>query len=566
MADKPVTREEKYLAYLTGDYKGELPKPITRKEKYLYELCLKGIGGEISPEEIKNAVNEYLEKNPVKPGATTEQAHQIEQNKTDIGSLKEDLTHINETVGNILYDEKSISTDKKYTSKEKKTIRVSKSMLAYDFELCVTVNSANMLYLNDKYTILGTEKWYANGSVNSHGYYRYTWYQFISGVNAYVPIGIKKCTVASSEVAEECISVSGNGQIHIWSTIATEDAFKENLVSKGLLFFFENPTDTGKKYCDLYLENSMESKNICVEVNPSEYPYTFTIKKNGTVENAIDTLIDGRWYIDNDFSLVGGMRSNVWNVDLTLYYQSLIDNKDIFNNYVVVSKDGFGKYSTIQSAIDACSDGDTIFVKSGEYEEEVYFSGKQIHLIGEDKYSTILFNTTGDYDHAPLLTNSGIIENMTIYAKKDLTKEYPSGVNTCYAVHLDKGWNVDKPYVSFKNCIVKSDFNDAFGSGNIQGSVIEISDCFVSATFSSAFKLHPNSGGTEEAKVILRNNVLKSGNGVYDIFCHTDGATYNTVVHAFNNVLKSAIKSNSFTWGDMNYGNALPSLNTLVIS
>lgn len=90
MADKPVTREEKYLAYLTGDYAGELPKPITRKEKYLYELCLKGIGGEISPEEIKNAVNEYLEKNPVKPGATTEQAQQIEQNKTNIASLKED--------------------------------------------------------------------------------------------------------------------------------------------------------------------------------------------------------------------------------------------------------------------------------------------------------------------------------------------------------------------------------------------------------------------------------------------------------------------------------------------
>lgn len=93
MADKPVTREERYLAYLTGDYTGEIPKPITRKEKYLYELCLKGIGGEISPEEIKNAVNEYLEKNPVKPGATTEQAQQIEQNKTDVASLKEDLSN-----------------------------------------------------------------------------------------------------------------------------------------------------------------------------------------------------------------------------------------------------------------------------------------------------------------------------------------------------------------------------------------------------------------------------------------------------------------------------------------
>lgn len=101
MADKPVTREEKYLAYLTGDYTGEIPKPITRKEKYLYELCLKGIGGEISPEEIKNAVNEYLEKNPVKPGATTEQAQQIEQNKTDIASLKAETGSLKEDLGGL---------------------------------------------------------------------------------------------------------------------------------------------------------------------------------------------------------------------------------------------------------------------------------------------------------------------------------------------------------------------------------------------------------------------------------------------------------------------------------
>ena len=98
MADKPVTREEKYLAYLTGDYTGELPKPITRKEKYLYELCLKGMGGEVSPEEIKNAVNEYLEKNPVKPGATTEQAQQIEQNKTDVASLQTETSSLKEDI------------------------------------------------------------------------------------------------------------------------------------------------------------------------------------------------------------------------------------------------------------------------------------------------------------------------------------------------------------------------------------------------------------------------------------------------------------------------------------
>lgn len=43
---------------------------------------------------IQRLVTEYFEKNPVKPGATTEQAQQIEQNKTDIASLKEDLADV----------------------------------------------------------------------------------------------------------------------------------------------------------------------------------------------------------------------------------------------------------------------------------------------------------------------------------------------------------------------------------------------------------------------------------------------------------------------------------------
>ena len=58
MADKPVTREEKYLAYLTGDYTGEISKPITRKEKYMYKLCADGIG--TSKEAIAEAVQTYL--------------------------------------------------------------------------------------------------------------------------------------------------------------------------------------------------------------------------------------------------------------------------------------------------------------------------------------------------------------------------------------------------------------------------------------------------------------------------------------------------------------------------
>lgn len=41
---------------------------------------------------IQRLVTEYFEKNPVKPGATAEQAQQIEQNKKDVNSLKESIS------------------------------------------------------------------------------------------------------------------------------------------------------------------------------------------------------------------------------------------------------------------------------------------------------------------------------------------------------------------------------------------------------------------------------------------------------------------------------------------
>lgn len=64
MADKPITRVEKYLAYLNQNYTAALPKPITRVERYLYDLCKNGTGG-ATPEEIESAVNKYLSANPV---------------------------------------------------------------------------------------------------------------------------------------------------------------------------------------------------------------------------------------------------------------------------------------------------------------------------------------------------------------------------------------------------------------------------------------------------------------------------------------------------------------------
>jgi len=65
-------------------------------------------------------------------------------------------------------------------------------------------------------------------------------------------------------------------------------------------------------------------------------------------------------------------------------------------NILYVGGSGPGNYSRIQDAIDNASDGDTIFVYSGLFYENIQIP-KSIYLIGEDKNSTIIDgNNSGD--------------------------------------------------------------------------------------------------------------------------------------------------------------------------
>lgn len=90
MAIEPVTREERFLA-AAGGRSVTPPEPITRKEQLLQGIIDAVNSGGATPDVIEGAVNDYLNANPVKPGATTEQAAQIEQNKTDIAYLQVEI-------------------------------------------------------------------------------------------------------------------------------------------------------------------------------------------------------------------------------------------------------------------------------------------------------------------------------------------------------------------------------------------------------------------------------------------------------------------------------------------
>ena len=71
---KPITREDMYYSYIING-NGGLPTPITRRDMYLYYLCVNGfgMGGEITPEMIENAVNNYLEEHPIEVPTMTSQ-------------------------------------------------------------------------------------------------------------------------------------------------------------------------------------------------------------------------------------------------------------------------------------------------------------------------------------------------------------------------------------------------------------------------------------------------------------------------------------------------------------
>ena len=255
MADKPVTREEKYLAYLTGDYTGELPKPITRKEKYLCELCLKGIGGEISPEEIKAAVNEYLEKNPVKPGATTEQAQQIEQNKTDIASLKEDLsnkitkfyasnqgeTHLTDSDNGKIMDMMLYGKSEQKSTTGKNLLKMSKTNAQENANgLLATINADGSISV----TGTSTSGWSNIIKTNNECHTDNATYTFSVDINPGITIGLK---LGRNKLDD------ANYQTH-------------KIMQKQLSCTFE--TGASNEYCSLFLEELTAGKSYNFTIYP----------------------------------------------------------------------------------------------------------------------------------------------------------------------------------------------------------------------------------------------------------------------------------------------------------
>lgn len=77
-------------------------------------------------------------------------------------------------------------------------------------------------------------------------------------------------------------------------------------------------------------------------------------------------------------------------VCLTLMLSTVGFSVAVTNDTIYVDDDGTADYTSIQDAVDAASDGDTVYVFSGTYNEHIVIDAKSITIEGEDKDTTII--------------------------------------------------------------------------------------------------------------------------------------------------------------------------------
>lgn len=140
-------------------------------------------------------------------------------------------------------------------------------------------------------------------------------------------------------------------------------------------------------------------------------------------------------------------------------------------------------YATINAAITAAADGDIILVHNGVYTESIIETSKNITLIGEDKYNTILQYSNADYSAPPLSISHGFICNMTIRCTEG------GGNNKAYCVHLDN-IGLQNQTMYFKDVIFYNPSKACVGIGLRGGCTVEFNSCEFRTEDAPAFYCH----------------------------------------------------------------------------
>lgn len=195
-------------------------------------------------------------------------------------------------------------------------------------------------------------------------------------------------------------------------------------------------------------------------------------------------------------------------------YFTELSSKLKFNNIIIVSKE-HGDYETVTDAVKHANNGDLVYIKNGIYENEIIEAwGKDISIVGENKYKTVIENTTGTYSTPALEMSVGLLSNVTIYAKNKGVVSKDSNGWSDYAVHVEHD-SLFNNTLYIDNVILKSDEQSAIGVGTRGNSTLEFNNCEFYSDSTFAVWLHDTTSTDTkgETNVKFKNCIAYTSTG-----------------------------------------------------
>ena len=177
-------------------------------------------------------------------------------------------------------------------------------------------------------------------------------------------------------------------------------------------------------------------------------------------------------------------------------------------NWLYVGGSGPGNYSKIQDAIDNASDGDTVFVFHGIYNESVYIE-KSLSVIGEDKNNTII---DGQYKI-----------NGVVQLKADSI--YFSGFSVIHSSYYTNGFGMS---ISSQNIVANniiSDNRGFYGGIFIEGGYNQINNNTICSNSGRGILI----AYTASYNIISENKIIANPRGIWLSSCNNNVITKNYI-------------------------------------
>jgi hypothetical protein len=182
-------------------------------------------------------------------------------------------------------------------------------------------------------------------------------------------------------------------------------------------------------------------------------------------------------------------------------------------------------YNTIQSAIDAAQDGDTVLVHDGTYVENINFQGKKITVKSENGASNTIIdgNQNGDVvtfnDLSNSIKGSAVLDGFTVKngSSRGIFSCYISATVTNCSISGNEGggiylWGAYMGKMTITDCIITENGNDGIF---LRQATATINNCIISGNVGSGFFNGGDSSWTIIDSIISGNTGSGIGSNSY---------------------------------------------------